>query len=148
MFHSHQRVVASLLVALTLVLGLVGCADGATVWVDESAAYTAASIGEPLDTADISRVSERPTAEAQDLRHDALSSLRKQGDSASQVADMLTSTFDPDTRGVPVYVEKASFEGTSVVIVVEATGPKSGALTLKRLWVLGEDGSVILARSR
>jgi len=61
---------------------------------------------------------------------------------------MLTRTVEPETRGVPVYVELASVDGTAAVIVVEATGPKSGTLDSKRLWVLNADGDVIFARSR
>jgi len=136
------------LLMLFLAWGVTGCSGTGPTWVDEGTVYTTASVARLLDTADISRVADQPTTTATELRHKALSSLRKQGDSASAVANMLTSTFEPDTRGVPVYVEKASLDGTSVVVVVEATGPKSGKLTLKRLWVLAEDGSVILARSR
>lgn len=148
MFQSYRRLVVPTIVALILAFGVSGCSGGGPQWVDEGADYTTTSVERLLDTADITGVSDRPTTEATKMRHDALSALRKQGDSASKVTDMLTSTFDPATRAVPVYVEKASLEGTSVVIVVEATGPKSGDLKMKRLWVLTDEGSVVLARSR
>jgi len=137
-----------LMVVLALAVMLSGCSKKGPVFVDDSAKYDAASVEKLLGVADISALSELPTTDATALRHSALSGLRKQGDSAAGVADLLTSTFEPDTRGVPVYVEKASFEGTSAVVVVEATGPKTGTFTMKRLWVLGSDGSVLLARSK
>ena len=148
MFQPHRRLVLLAFVALVLTLGVSGCARTAPTWVDEGATYTTATVARLLDNADISRIAGRPTTDATKLRHEALSSLRRQGASASSVADILTSTFQPDTRGVPVYIEKASLEGTPVVIVVEATGSKTGTLKTKRLWVLGEDGSVYLARTR
>lgn len=148
MSQSHLRFITAALLAVLMMAGVSGCSDKGPTWVDEGTKYTVASVERLLVATDISAIADRPTTTATDLRHKALASLRKQGESASGVADMLTSTFEPDTRGVPVYIEKASLEGTSVVVVVEATGPKSGKLDHKRLWVLSEDGSVVLARSR
>ena len=79
-----------------------------------------------------------PTADGVKLRHDALAALRRQGATASGVADLLTRTFPSDTSGVPVYVEKATYEGKPAVLVVEAAGPKAGSLNAKRLWVVGD----------
>lgn len=144
--HRMLVLVTTLLLAAALVT--TGCTAGGPTWVDEGATYTMKSVENVLDTADISAQSDRLTTEATELRHDSLTSLRKTSDSAAKAADLLTATFPPDTRAVPVYVESASLDGAPVLIVVEATGPKTGKLNMKRLWVLGEDGSVILARSR
>ena len=143
----HRLVLASMILAMTA-FGTSGCTAGGPTWVDDGASYTMTSVEAVLDAADISKQSSRATTAATKLRHDALTSLRRQGDSAAKAADLLTATFPPETRAVPVYVESASLDGKPVFIVVEATGPKTGTLNMKRLWVLGEDGSVILARSR
>jgi len=145
---SIRHFIATATAVLILATGLVGCDSNGPVWVNEQKVYTTRTVGAILDVADISRFEERATADAPDLRHAALTSLRKNGDDASGVADLLTRTFEPSTRGVPVYVELASIDGTEAVIVVEATGPKSGRLDSKRLWALDTDGNVILARSR
>ena len=145
---SLRPLIALTLLLLTVAFGMSGCGDKGPVFVDEGTNYTTSNIERLLDVADISQLEKRPTTEAPALRHSALSGLRRQGKAAADVADLLTSTFEPDTRGVPVYVERASFEGARVVIVIEATGPRTGTLKLKRLWALGADGSVILTRGR
>ena len=145
---SSRQFAAITIATLALAAGLSGCGPAGPVWVDEGKSYTNRSVTTVMDVADTSKLTDRPTSDAPALRHSALSALRKDGESAARVADLLTSTFEPDTRGVPVYVEQASVDGTVAVIVVEATGPKSGKLDSKRLWVLDRNGDVIMARSR
>ena len=101
-----------------------------------------------LATADASAVASQPTADGAELRHAALAALRREGETASSVADLLTRTFPSSTRGVPVYVERASYDGTPAVLVVEATGLASGPLSSKRLWVVSESGDILFAGSR
>ena len=148
MAQPHRTLVIVTLMLVAAVLGTTGCTADDVTWVDDGASYTMKSVEKVLDSADISAHSARSATEATELRHAALTSLRKKGDSAAEAASLLTATFPPDTRAVPVYIESASLDGTPILVVVEATGPKAGALTMKRLWVLGEDGSVILSRSR
>lgn len=144
----HRTPVFVTVMLIATLFGASGCSASGPRWVDENASYTVKSVENVLTIADISAQSRRPTTQATELRHEALTALRKKGESASRAADLLTATFDPETRAVPVYVESASLGGKPVLVVVEATGPKSGMLSMKRLWVLGEDGSVVLARSR
>ena len=145
---SSRRLIATAITTLLLTAGLSGCGPEGPVWVDEGTAYTTRSVSTVLDTADTSRLVDRPTSDAPALRHSALTELRKDGAGAARVADLLTNTFEPNTRSVPVYVEQASVDGTAAVVVVEAAGPRSGKLSAKRLWVLSRNGDVILARSR
>ncbi len=145
---SLRNLALSVFVLGVMATGVVGCASRGPVWVSEQSAYTTKTVETVFDAADTSQLTDQPTEDAAALRHDALAALRKSGADASGVADMLTRTFEPETRGVPVYVELASVDGTTAVIVVEATGPKSGTLDSKRLWVLDADGDVIFARSR
>jgi len=136
------------LILIALVLGITGCRADKPTWVDDGTNYTMKSVANVLESADISGQNSRDAADATELRHDALTALRKKGASAAKAADLLTATFPPETRAVPVYVEAATLDGKPVIVVVEATGPKTGPMNMKRLWVLGEDGSVILSRSR
>lgn len=148
MHASLRNLALSAFILTVLAIGVAGCAPNGPVWVSEQNAYTTKTIETVFDAADTSRLTDRSTKDAAALRHDALAALRKSGADASGVADMLTRTFEPETRGVPVYVELASVDGTAAVIVVEAAGPKSGTLDSKRMWVLNVDGDVIFARSR
>lgn len=148
MTRPHRAIAIVALLLIATLLGATGCSSEKLVWVDEGTSYTMSSVERVLETADISAQSSRDAAEATALRHAALTSLRKQGPSAAKAADLLTATFPAQTRAVPVYVESATLGGKPVIVLVEATGPKTGPLTMKRLWVLGEDGSVILSRTR
>jgi hypothetical protein len=127
---------------------LGGCAKKGPTYTESETDFTKVTALATLARADISDLESRPTADGPKLRHEALASLRRQGATASSVADLLTSAFPSDTSGVPVYIEKARYEGAPAVIVVEAAGPKSGSLSARRLWVVGEDGGVLLAGSR
>ena len=143
-----HRIVHIAISSVVVAIALIGCAPRGPVWLDNGAVYSSGSVGALIDAADTTRLVDRPTSDAPRLRHTALTELRKDSEAAALAANLLTDTFEPTTRGVPVYVERASVDGTAAVIVVEATGPKSGKLSAKRLWVLSEDGDVILARSR
>lgn len=138
---------ASLILAVAAVL-LTGCADNGPVYVESGAAHTNETALDVLARADSSAVASKPTADGAELRHAALAALRREGDSASKIADLLTRTFPSSTSGVPVYVERASYEGTPAVLVVEATGPESGSLSSKRLWVVSDGGDILFAGSR
>lgn len=141
----------ALLVACTAFAATVllsGCAKKGPTYVESATDYSQVTALAVLARADASRVADRPTADGVQLRHDALAALRRQGATASGIADLLTRTFPSDTSGVPVYVEKASYEGKPGVLVVEAAGPKAGMLNAKRLWVVGTDGTILFAGSR
>lgn len=122
-----------------------GCSPKGPLYVDESSSYTVSSVGEILRRADASAYAKEPTSDAADLRHEALVALRKRGGDATAAADLITRTFPADTRSVPVYVERATMDGKRALVVVEATGPKSGSLDAKRMWVFDDQGNVIFA---
>lgn len=142
-----RRLGMLVLVACFAVALLTGCADTGPVWVDEDAAYTASTISMVFGQADDAEFVGKPTNDSEDLRHDALVALRARGGAAAEAADLITKTF-PSTAGVPLYVERASFEGSSnALIVVEIIGPTDGDLSLSRLWVLSETGDVLYSAS-
>lgn len=142
---------AALVVALAATVALaslVGCARKGPVFVDSGATHTQATALSLLAQADASTVASRSTKDGTRLRHDALAALRGQGPAASTAADLLTRTFPSDTSGVPVYVERGTYEGKPALLVVEATGPSTGSLNSKRLWVVGDTGDILFAGSR
>jgi hypothetical protein len=101
-----------------------------------------------VDTVDASQFANTPSDQAADLRHKALTALRARGGRAVPVADMLTRTFSAETRGVPVYFERATYGGKPAVVMVEVAGPAKGKLAKKRLWVLDEQGGVLFVGGR
>jgi hypothetical protein len=137
----------ALFIALSVTL-LCGCARRGPVYADTGTPHTKATALVVLSNADTAAIASRPTTDGIKLRHDALAALRRQGAKASEVADLLTRTFPSDTSGVPVYVERATFGGKPAVLVVEATGPGSGSLNSKRVWVVGDNGDILFAGSR
>lgn len=142
---------ATLFVALAVMVVFApawGCARKTPVFVDNGVAHTKATALVLLAQADISEVASRPTTDGTKLRHDALTALRSRSPAASAAADLLTRTFPSDTTGVPVYVEYGTYEGKPAVLVVEATGPSSGSLNSRRLWVVGDNGDILFAGSR
>jgi hypothetical protein len=138
------------LVVLALGIALVatGCSGSSPKWVDKGASYTPANVVGLYPNADISNLSAVSASDIAKRRHAALAALRKHGKSASAAADLITKTLPSDSRGVPVYVEQAMFDGTPSLIVIEAIGPPNQKMTMKRLWVLAEDGSVKFVGTR
>jgi hypothetical protein len=136
---------ASLTAALLL---LVGCGPTGPTWVDEGASYTTKSLSTVYAKADISKLAAVSAADTTAQRHEALIGLRKRGGNASQAADVLTKQLSSDTRGVPVYVERAKIDGKDGLIMVEAIGPANGKLTTKRLWALSSAGAVLFVGTR
>jgi len=142
------RIVVLAMVVATALAVLTGCAEKGPTYVDAGAVHTKATVIAILEQTDTSAIADRPAADGAKLRHQALAALRRQGTDASSVADVLTRTFPSDTRGVPVYVERASYDGKDAILVVEATGPDSGKLNAKGLWVISESGDVLFAGGR
>jgi hypothetical protein len=127
---------------------LGGCAAKGPTYVDNGASYTKSTISSVYERADISKLAKVSTANTPKPRHDALTALRARGGTAATSAALITKTLPSGERGIPVYVERANFDGKSALIIIEAIGPATGTLTTKRLWVLGEDGSVLFGGTR
>lgn len=133
---------------LTASLAVSGCAPKGPTYVDAGASYSQSTLAKVYALSDTSKLAGQSAADTTKLRHDALTGLRRQGGSASAAADLMTNTFPPSTRGVPVYVERALFNGAPALIVVEAIGPATGKLTTKRLWVLSDTGAVLFVGTK
>jgi hypothetical protein len=144
LFGSRLRpTLTALALCFVLSFGIAGCAAPKAEFIDAKASYTEASAKALADRIDASKLANTATDQAAALRHEALTELRSRGGRAVLVADMLTKTFSAQTRGVPIYFERATFNGTPAVVVVEATGPPAGKLTTKRVWILDENGGVL-----
>jgi hypothetical protein len=147
--HGNRALIGvALSVAVLALLVTAGCAPSGPTWVDSGASYTTKSVSRVLEEADISKLADTSAADSTKLRHDALTSLRRRGGNASAAADLITKTLPANTRGVPVYVERASMNGQPAYLLVEAIGPEKGKLTMKRLWVLSTAGAVLFVGTR
>ena len=136
----------AVLAALTLLLA--GCEPTGPEFVAEGRSYTLNTALELSDTIDAGGLAEQPTSKANELRHEALVALRKQGDMAENAAKVITATFPAETSGVPYYVERALYHSEPALIIVEAIGPQGGTLSDRRVWVLSLDGEVLLSGTR
>jgi hypothetical protein len=149
LFDRSQRLRAAMLVlVLGLALVLTGCSEQEAPFVDGGATYDKTSVMKLAEGVDTAKLAATPSSEATYLRHKALTSLRTRGERAVPVADMLTKTFSAETRGVPVYFERATFDNKPAVIMIEAAGPANGKLIAKRVWVLDEAGNVLFVGGR
>jgi len=135
------------LAALAAVAVLAGCSPKGPAFVDAGNSYDQTSVAALAESVDTTALAGTPSEKAEDLRHDALTALRSRGGSAVAVADMVTKTFSAETRAVPVYFERATFNGKPAVIMVEAAGPAGGTLSARRIWVLDEEGGVLFMGS-
>ena len=145
--HRSVRIALSLVLISALVL-MAGCRKKGPTWVDEGNGYTLDAVTGAFDRADASAISGRSSSDAIDLRHDMLTSLRNRGGEAATAADLITKTFPANTRGVPVYVERATVSGKPAYLIVEATGRDDGKLTDKRLWVIDSSGTILFSGMR
>jgi hypothetical protein len=142
----RRRIAVSLPIALCLAVALVllpACSPNGPTWVDSGASYTTPGLSAVYARADISKLLNSPASNTTQQRHDALVGLRKRGGSASDAADLITKTLPSNSRGVPVYVERAMIDGQHGLILVEAIGPPNGKLTTKQLWALSDAGAVL-----
>jgi hypothetical protein len=135
-------------IAILALLITTGCTPSGPTWVDSGASYTTKNVSGVLDKVDISSLKDTSAGDTTQLRHKALTDLRRRGGNASLAADLITKTLPANTRGVPVYVERATMNGQSAYLLVEAIGPANGNLTTKRLWVLSSAGAVLFVGTR
>lgn len=140
-----RLVAASVLVTA---FALAGCSGPDPTFVEDGALYDSASAGELVEQADPGSLAEKPAAQASELRHDYLVALRGLGGGAATAAEVITRTFPTETEAVPFYVELAMFDDEPAYIIVEALGRPGGTLSDKRLWVIDEDGNVLLSGVR
>lgn len=139
----------TLTAALLLLALIAGCGPSTDIqFIAEGASYTSADLVGVLADADLGRLDGIDAEDAGEARQDALADLRRNGDEAAALADVLTFQFPVDDIAVPAIVERGRFEETEAWIVIEATGDAGTELTGRRLWVFSAtDLSVLAAQS-
>lgn len=140
-----------ILAAITLcfVISLLGgCTSTGPIFISEDRSYTPTTVASVIAEVELGELAEANVAEAETLRHDALVALRSASSGGADAASLITSTFPSLARTVPLYVERASFDGKPAWILVEAVGPRSGKFENKRLWVLGDGGDILYSATR
>ena len=135
-------------ISLLLALALTSCSQSGLTFVDEGGSYDRESALALAAAADSGDLAGRSTREADALRHDALVDLRSEGAAGAEAASLVTKTFPSNAAAVPFYVERATFDSKPALVVIEAIGPADGSLADKRIWVLSEDGDVLLSGTR
>jgi hypothetical protein len=125
-----------------------GCTPKGPTFVDAGASYTPTTLNAVYSKADTTKLLKVSAGDTTKLRHEALTNLRRQGTAASSAADLITKTFPPSVVGVPVYVERAIYNGANALVIVEAIGPANSTLSTKRLWVLSDKGEVLFAGTK
>lgn len=145
------RRLVCLAVCFTLVvLATAGCSPSPrTEFIPDGDAYTQESLDDLLTGYDLSEVQAITTLDAPDVRQEMLADLRREGDEASSVADLLTSGFPARTAAVPVFVEGAGYDGMEAWIIIEAWGDEGKTLAHRRIWVFDRStGNVLWSMSR
>ena len=134
------------LIALLLVATLVACGPATrATFIPDGGSYAADDLAGLLANADLSAFSDVATEDAIEIRQKVLASLRREGADAAALADTLTAEFPPDADSIPAVVERATYEGSPVWIVIESWGDADGKLTHRRLWVFSYNERAVLA---
>ncbi len=134
--------------ALVLALALSGCSASNLTFIEKGGSYDRESALALAEAANSGDLAGRSTREAKALRHDALVDLRSKGAAGAEAASLITQTFPSDAAAVPFHVERATFASMPAFVIIEAIGPADGSLVDKRIWVLSEDGDVLLSGTR
>jgi hypothetical protein len=134
---------------LLVAASLVACGSAARLtFIPDGGPYTAEELPALLASADLTAVASIKTEDGPHLRQEMLTSLRRQGDDAAALADTLTREFPADVTSVPLVVERATYDGSPVWIVIESWGEDGGTLSHRRLWVFSyEERAVVAALS-
>lgn len=143
----RSRLLVACLIA-SMAVALSACSTEGLGLVDQGRDYTQETALRLAASADPQDLDEHVSSDSAPLRHDALVDLRRSGDAGAEAASLITKTFPSDSTGVPFYVERATFESAPALIVLEAIGRPGGTLTDTRVWVLSEDGDVLLSATR
>ncbi len=129
-----RTTISALLVAAACT-ALAACSAPSATFIDEGATYTLEEVGRLPDELARPEYEGRATAEAAQIRRDALVELRAEGPVAAELAEFITRSLPTQTRAVPYYGEAALVDGAPVWIVVELWGAEDGTLDRTRTWV-------------
>ncbi|MHB9003955.1 MAG: hypothetical protein ACYC6C_07800 [Coriobacteriia bacterium] len=139
-FRNSRAIVA---VACLVLLG--GCSGAIRFDYSESAGtFSMAEFGSLADSLDRPDYMGRPVSGSEEMRHEALVDLRKQGPEETALANLITEQFPADTRAVPFWGGKGAVDGREAWIVAEVWGLKGGNLDNVRLWAFDRDSNEVI----
>jgi hypothetical protein len=122
--------------AILVCVSLSACGQPALEFIPNGGTYTMSEAEAMASGVSLSDVGDVKTSEGSALRSERLLQLREKGAEAALLADALVRDFPSGAASVPLLVESATVDGTSVWLVVEAWGDEDGVLSRRRLWVL------------
>ncbi len=146
--HRLKQVVALVAVGLTVATTVVACGPAESSYAESTIGYTRSNLDPLFEHARQSELLGRPASDSPTLRHRSLVAIRSEGNRGAEAADLITDTFPTDTRGIPVYVERAEFDGAPALMILELTGPSGGQLDDVRLWVIDASGTIAYSEVR
>lgn len=135
-----------LCVMVAACLVVVACApDPSFMFIPDGDAYTSESLPAALADLDLSAIESMATDEVLTERQQQLTDLRRAGDGADRLADVLTSQFSAKTMALLIRVERGTYEGTPAWLVFEAWGSDGGPLDRVRVWVFDTESLKLLS---
>lgn len=146
--HVTKRLLTVALMLVTVLTTSACTSPSAIDYIPEGGSYEADDLTGALESSDPGAAARVETPDAPEVRQDALARLRRNGEDASTIADILTSEFPVDVAAVPYRVELGEYEGSRAWVVYETWGETEGKLSARRLWVFSyEDGTLLTATS-
>ncbi|PKQ19576.1 MAG: hypothetical protein CVT66_09330 [Actinobacteria bacterium HGW-Actinobacteria-6] len=142
-----RRPLTPLMALLSIIVLISGCSKAGLEYIPAGGTYTMQDAQSAAAVASLDSVRDVMTADASALRTDRLTDLRSNGDEASALADMLTVDFPSEIAAVPLRIEAATVDGTSVWLVIEAWGDEGEVLTHRRLWVIDKTTLEVIGSS-
>lgn len=138
---------AVMVLALSVIAFTAGCSDQVEItYVDSGRALESTGLQEEFADIEEPGILGRPVADAPELRHGALASLRSQGAAQADLANLLTEVLPSNSRSVPYFAEEATVDGRDAWVVIEVWGPEGGTLDRNRAWVFDRtNGQVIVS---
>ncbi len=144
---STRRFALSLVTVVAL--ALAACSPSARVtYIPEGGSYTEDDLVTVLESADPDEAARIAPEDIAAKRQEALADLRRHGDDAAAIADILTAEFPLDVTAVPFLVERGTYENESAWIVLEAWAEDDDSPVYRRVWVFAtDDGALLAAKS-
>lgn len=132
-------------IAAACLILIGGCSsDIRFEYAEDAGTYSMAEFGSLADSLDRPDYTGGPVSGSEELRHEALVDLRKQGEEESELANLITGEFPADTRAVPFWGGTGTVDGRQAWIVAEVWGLKDGNLDNVRLWAFDKGSKEVI----
>lgn len=138
----------TLLLLIFMTIGmLAGCSNRTEMtYVSSGRELQSSNLQEAFNEIDTPVFFGSPVTDAPKLRRSTLASLRSQGPTQSDLADLLTEVLPSNGRSVPYYAEETRIDERDAWIVLELWGSPEGKLDRSRVWAFDRTtGEVIVS---